>query len=310
MSPTITATMHRAVWRSPAKVNLCLRITGRRDDGYHLLDSIFVPIDLCDRIVLDIDGLRAGVETSLEVRCDVPGVPQDGRNLAARAARALLAECGYGARVRLRIEKTIPPGAGLGGGSGNAATVLRGLSALLGLAVPAARLRDIALHLGADVPFFLCGGTARVRGIGEDVQPIGGWPGLRLVVAVPPVEIATAWAFRVFAERADGGRWAVGDEPARLAAGAKPAADLLVNDLERVVLPAFPVVAEVKARLLEAGASAVVMSGSGAAVVGVAPSAAAAERIAAMLRRALPEVRAHAVGVFREPPVDPGRAPA
>ncbi len=215
-TPVLAATRRRAAWRSPAKVNLCLRVVGRRADGYHLLDSIFVPVDLCDRIEVEIEDVRAGGETSLEVRCEFPGVPQDERNLAARAARALLAACGLGARLRLVIEKTIPPGAGLGGGSGNAATVLRGLDAMLGLSSSAGLLRELALALGADVPFFLCGGAARVRGIGENVQPITGWPDLHLVVAIPPVEIATAWVFQRFAE-------GVGDASVEPGRGASPA---------------------------------------------------------------------------------------
>ena len=302
------STFQRAAWRSPAKVNLCLRVVGRRDDGYHLLDSIFVPIDLCDRITITVAAVRPGAETTVAVHCDHPGVPEDGTNLAARAAVLLLAERGCGADVRIVIEKTIPPGSGLGGGSGNAATVLAGMNALLGLGVPAARLRELALGLGADVPFFLCGRTARVRGVGNEIEPIPGWPALHLVVAIPPLAVATAWAFRAFAQTGCApqrqelpGLVPVGDEPARLAAGAAPGPDLLVNDLERVVLAAFPEIAELKARLLAAGATAAVMSGSGSAVIGLAPSAAGAERIAAATRRAIPEVHAHAVGVFAGP---------
>ena len=241
------------------------------------------------------------------MRCDHPGGPEDGTNLAARAAVLLLAERGCGAEVGIVIEKTIPPGSGVGGGSGNAATVLAGMNALLGLGVPVARLREIALRLGADVPFFLCGRTARVRGIGEEVEPITGWPALQLVVAIPRLAVATAWAFRAFAQAGDTPPCheplghAAGDEPARLAAGATPTPDLLVNDLERVVLAAFPAIAELKARLLAAGATAAVMSGSGSAVIGLAPSIAVAERIAAAIRRASREVRAHAVGVFAGP---------
>ena len=289
------APTQRAAWQSPAKVNLCLRVVGRRSDGYHLLDSIFVPVDLCDRIEVEVADVRAGGEASVEVRCEFPGVPQDDRNLAARAARAVLAERGLAAHVRLVIEKTIPPGAGLGGGSSNAATVLRGLDAMLGLALPTARLGELALALGADVPFFLCGGAARVRGIGEDVQPIPGWADLHLVVAIPPVEIATAWVFQRFAAGVGESIPGAADEPMRLAGGAALSNGLLVNDLERVVLPAFPIVAELKSRLLDAGATAAVMSGSGSAVIGLASSAESAARIASAVGRAQQDVRIHAV---------------
>jgi len=302
VSPTSSSFATRAVWRSPAKVNLCLRVVGRRDDGYHLLDSIFVAIDLCDRITLEVADARPGGPSEIEVRCGHPGVPETTDNLAARAATALLADCGWGAHVRCTIDKTIPPGTGLGGGSGNAATVLLALNTLLGLRIPGARLRELGIRIGADVPFFLDGRPARVQGIGERMEPIPGWPALRLVVAIPRLGVETRWAFRAFAAR---GRIAPGDEAARLADGAAPTSDLLVNDLEQVVLPAFPTIAELKRRLLAAGATAAVMSGSGSAVVGIAASASAAERIAEEIRRRSPGTRAHALGVLGADAVGP-----
>ena len=292
--PLTTHTARRLRWRSPAKVNLCLRVVGRRADGHHLLDSVFAPIDLCDEIAVTIDGVAPGAPIAVEVRCDRDDVPHDASNLAARAAVALLAEHGLGATLRIEIAKTIPPGTGLGGGSGNAATVLRGLAETFALDVTEARLAELALALGADVPFFLVGAPARVRGIGEDVEPISGFSELALVVAIPPVAVSTAWAFRAFAALAPEPA-AVGEEAAQLAAGAAPSPALLVNDLERVVLPAFPAIAQLKARLLTGGASAAVMSGSGSAVVGVTASIAEAERLAAEVRRARPEVQAYAV---------------
>jgi len=113
-----------------------------------------------------IDGVAPGAPIAVEVRCDRDDVPHDASNLAARAAVALLAEHGLGATLRIEIAKTIPPGTGLGGGSGNAATVLRGLAETFALDVTEARLAELALALGADVPFFLVGAPARVRGIG------------------------------------------------------------------------------------------------------------------------------------------------
>lgn len=272
-----------------------MRVVGRRRDGYHLLDSVFVPIDLCDELRVTVDAIGRGVPTRIEVQCDRADVPEDASNLAARATAALLAERELGASVRIVIAKTIPPGAGLGGGSGNAATVLRALNTWLGLDIAPPRLRELALALGADVPFFLVGAPARVRGIGEDVQPIADFAALALVVAIPPVAVSTAWAFRAFAELVPS-PVASGDEAARLAAGAPPTQALLVNDLERVVLPAFPAIAELKRRLLASGAEAAVMSGSGAAIIGVVPSRADAERLAAEVRTRAPEVAVYAVG--------------
>jgi 4-diphosphocytidyl-2-C-methyl-D-erythritol kinase len=280
-----------ATWDSPAKVNLCLRIVGKRADGYHLLDSIFAAIDLRDRITVVVRDLARDRPTHVAVRCAYPGVPSDATNLAARAVEVLLQETGRGADVTIEIDKRIPPGAGLGGGSSNAATVLAGLQRDLGLDVARERLHALALRLGADVPFFLTGGCARVRGIGERIEPIRGWPGLRLLVALPPVAVSTAWAFRAYA----GGTEPHDDVAGRLAAAAEPVPDLLVNDLERTVLPAYPPVARVKEMLLAAGAQAAVMSGSGSAVVALARDPQSA---AAAFRARAPDVPVHCVRVL------------
>jgi 4-diphosphocytidyl-2-C-methyl-D-erythritol kinase len=286
-----------ASWRSPAKVNVCLRVVGRRDDGYHLLDSIFVPIDLHDDVRIEIASVTPRGEVSIAIEADDPTVPSDGTNLAARAAAALLAACGLGGEVQVRLTKRIPAGAGLGGGSSNAATVLQGLTALLDLDVAPARLAEIGLRLGADVPFFLQRGAARVRGIGEHVQPLPGWGDVALVIAIPPVQISTPWVFKTFREMVPlGSTQADAAEPAALAAGEPVGPELLVNDLERVVLPAFPAVAALKERLRAAGATAAVMSGSGSAVLGAFPSRSAAEAAAGRLRAEDPALRVHAVG--------------
>jgi 4-diphosphocytidyl-2-C-methyl-D-erythritol kinase len=277
-----------------AKVNLCLRVTGRRTDGYHLLDSIFAAIDFSDRLVISATAPRPRTAARVRVSCDYPGVPNDASNLAARAAYALLAECGVDADVDIVIDKRIPPGAGLGGGSSNAAAVLRGLSALLALPVTDRRLAELALALGADVPFFLTGGCARVRGIGEQIEPIRGWPGQRLIVALPPVAVSTAWAFRAYAA----GFEPHPEEPARLADAVQLDATLMRNDLEAVVLAAHPEVARTKRGLLEAGALAAVMSGSGAAVVAVAPPAIDPLVVLAAFREALPDVPAQCVRIL------------
>lgn len=288
-SPTFTATRD-----APAKVNLSLRVVGRRADGYHLLDSIFAKIDLSDRIQIAVSDLRPQRDTDIDVRCTYPGVPTDATNLAARAAGTLLDERGLGARITIAIEKRIPPGAGLGGGSSNAATVLMCLNSLLNLNVQEQRLRELALRLGADVPFFLTAGCARVRGIGEHIEPIRGWPDLALVVALPDIAVSTAWAFRSYSAGFTRGA----GEADRMASGSNPDASLLVNDLETVVLPAFPEIANVKRALLEAGASAAVMSGSGAAVVGLVPSSTTPQAVAEAFRSAKRDVRAHCARII------------
>jgi 4-diphosphocytidyl-2-C-methyl-D-erythritol kinase len=264
-SPVMTTrtTMTRT---APAKVNLCLRIVGRRPDGYHLLDSIFAAVDFADLVTISVAPCDGGDERPrVTVSCAYPGVPSDETNLAARAAHAFLTRSKARAHVDVTIEKRIPPGAGLGGGSSNAAAVIDALNTLCDTRVPSARLAELALALGADVPFFLTGGCARVQGVGEHVEPIPGWPGHEIVLTLPPVSVATAWAFRNYRAALD----PAPEEPKRLAASSAIAPELLRNDLEAVVLPAFPEVAAAKRGLLAAGAAAAVMSGSGSAVLGV-----------------------------------------
>ncbi|MEO6027686.1 MAG: 4-(cytidine 5'-diphospho)-2-C-methyl-D-erythritol kinase [Candidatus Binatia bacterium] len=274
---------------SPAKVNLCLCIVGRRADGYHLLDSIFAAIDLIDRVTITIANVSSQRGTSVAVHCAVPGVPTDATNLVARAATALLDDCGIGADLTIGIDKRIPPGSGLGGGSSNAATVLRALVHMLDLRVTPPRLGELALSLGADVPFFLTGGCARVRGVGEQVDPIPGWPGRGLVVALPPIAVSTAWAF----SRYSAGFSTDPSEPERLACAPEPTAPLLRNDLETVVLPAYPALGDLKRSFLEAGAPAAVMSGSGAAVIGLVPPGTTSEDFAQALQARHPSTRFH-----------------
>jgi 4-diphosphocytidyl-2-C-methyl-D-erythritol kinase len=164
---------------APAKLNLWLEVLGRRPDGYHEIDSFLAEIDLADTVRLD-----KATEISLHV--EGSPAPADESNLAWRAAAAL----GVGARIHL--VKRIPAGAGLGGGSSDAAAVLKGLAALYGLTLPEGRLAALAVSLGADVPFFLHGGTARCRGIGERVEPQEGGGGRRFLLAVPEVNMSTA----------------------------------------------------------------------------------------------------------------------
>ena len=173
---------------APAKLNLFLRVTGRRPDGYHLLQSVFTLINRCDRI-------RIAVRTDGQVRRvnEVPGVPEEA-DLAVRAARALQAAAGTSLGADLEVEKHIPMGGGLGGGSSDAATVLLALDRLWELGRGAAGLLELGARLGADVPFFLHGRAAWVEGIGERLTPID-LPPRWYVVLVPPVHVPTPAIF-------------------------------------------------------------------------------------------------------------------
>lgn len=173
---------------APAKLNLFLHIVGRRADGYHLLQSVFTLIDRCDqlRIAVRDDGRIRRVN-------DVPGVPED-QDLAIRAARALQAASGTARGADIEVEKHLPMGGGLGGGSSDAATVLLALDRLWNLGRGPAGLTELGARLGADVPFFLFGRSAWVEGIGERLTPVA-VPPRWYVVLVPPVHVPTAAVF-------------------------------------------------------------------------------------------------------------------
>jgi len=299
-------TEHRVAIIAPAKVNLILRVVGRRADGYHLLETLMVPISLCDE--LEIRAVGAGAGRSSKVTCRVSGsakVPGGQRNLATRAARRVLAELGVSARVSIRLRKDVPAGAGLGGGSSDAAAVLAALPRLLGRRIRRDRLREIAAELGADVPFFLECRPAWASGIGEVLRPIARFPRLQLVVVVPPSRVETAWAYANalppitrLTTRKRGRTRASG-----LRAGAKSLSSCVSNDFEHGVSAAVPDVARLKRRLWALGAQGVVMSGSGSAVVGIFASRAEAETAAGEFRS--PDM-AVAVHVLRRRPAERG----
>ena len=173
---------------APAKLNLFLHVVGRRADGYHLLQSVFRLIDRADTVRLSLreDGrvVREG---------DLPGVPED-RDLTVRAARLLQPYAPAGAGVGIRLEKVLPMGGGLGGGSSDAATVLLALNRLWRIDLPRDTLQKLALQLGADVPVFVFGQTAFAEGVGEILHPVGAPPAW-YVVLTPPVEVPTATIF-------------------------------------------------------------------------------------------------------------------
>jgi len=274
----------------PAKINLFLRVTGRRADGYHELDSIFVPVSLCDRVGL---GLRPSSTTSVLLRCDWPGLGPDEQNLAVRAARAFMAEFGLQAEVMIDLRKAIPAGAGLGGGSSDAGAVLRLMVELCGVGDRAVsereRLGAIAVRLGADVPFFLTPVPARVRGIGERIEPLAAFAPLALVIAVPPITVATAEIFK----RLSPADWSgpAPDEAVRALGAGRVSPGLLVNDLASVAMSQWPVIAQLKLLLEECGAAGAAMSGSGGAVFGIFDTEGAAALAADEVRRRYPAAR-------------------
>lgn len=267
--------------RAPAKVNLGLRILGRRPDGYHELESLFVPLDLTDELTLSITPADAPSVT-LRLASAGGGAPADASNLAARAAEAFLAEAKLALRVEIGLAKQTPVAAGLGGGSSDAAAVLIALRDHAPGAVAPERLRALALRLGADVPFFLDPRPAWVRGVGERIEPVAGVPSLSLVLAGPGEPLATREVFRAYDVLHPAAKELAPAEPPAAGWLADPArlSQLLHNDLEAAAVRLCPAIRRLRRELAARGAQAVGMSGSGPTVFGVFESPAAARAAA------------------------------
>lgn len=251
---------------APAKLNLFLHVVGRRPDGYHLLQTAFRFIDYCDRLTFEIS------ESPEIVLADpIPGVPPE-TDLCTRAAALLRKESGCRLGVRIGLEKQLPMGGGLGGGSSDAATTLIVLNRLWGLDFERESLQKLALQLGADVPVFVFGDNAFAEGIGEKLVPLALDPAWYLVL-VPPVTIPTA---RIFASK----ELTRNTNPIKIS-------DFSVgsghNDLEPVALSLYPVVAEHLAWLNQYARA--IMTGSGSCVFAEFPS----EREARQAYEALPD---------------------
>lgn len=191
---------------APAKLNLFLAITGRRDDGFHNLVSVVAPLTFGDTLVADTFSSSGGCPR-YELSCSDAEVPCDGTNLVLRAAKAFAGESGWNGNVRFRLEKRIPMGAGMGGGSSNGAAALRALNRLAGEPLDAARLSAVAGTLGSDCPLFLHDGPVVMRGRGERVEDLPAQAACRLrgrkvLVFKPPFGIPTAWAYGRMVEEA------------------------------------------------------------------------------------------------------------
>ncbi len=256
--------------RAPAKINLTLRVVGRRADGYHLLDTIMLPVSLYDDV--QIRKLRGAARRDraapdIKVRCNHSMVPEGEQNLAYRAARLILDKAKSSQAVEIRIRKRIPVGAGLGGGSSDAAATLVGLNRLLRLGFSVHELERLGLRLGADVPFFIRARPARARGIGERLQALGRVARYWFVIVYPGFAISTSWVYRTLPPKLTKPR--VNTSIASSLTGSENLAEMLTNDLESVSLGKYRKIGVLKKRLLRAGALGSLMSGSGSSVFGV-----------------------------------------
>jgi 4-diphosphocytidyl-2-C-methyl-D-erythritol kinase len=231
------------VW-SPAKINLYLIICGRLPSGYHKLRSLMVPVTLADKITLETGSKKQGVS----VQCNVSGIPTDSRNLTLKAVRELSASGISVGAVHIRIDKKIPAGAGLGGGSSNAAAVLKGLDWLYGLRLPNHKLRAIGQRIGADIPFFFKERACVATGIGEILRPARTVADFWLVIGFPGLSIPTSEVYKTFPLELTNPKARV-RMPSSLTGEGKRGWHL-INDLEKVVFPAHPSLKVFKMKLL------------------------------------------------------------
>jgi len=267
--------MTELVLQSNAKINLGLRILRKQNDGYHELETVFQEVDFGDTLTFQRLTIPEFVLESTD-----PHLPTDDSNLCAKAFHLLQERYPQVQGVKISLEKRIPVGAGLGGGSSNAATTLLGLSKLFGLPISKNELLDLATQLGADVPFFLYGATAHATGIGEQITPIHPVTNFKIVIVAPDISISTRWAY----------------ENIRLNLTSKPMpfnfkgffdiaelTQLLVNDFEPLVQKKYSEIGDIKERLFHLHADLVSLSGSGSAIFGLYSDSVAAQNAVTML---------------------------
>lgn len=266
--------------KSPCKVNLLLNILGKRPDGFHELETVMHPVALCDRLVFERGG------QGIQLTCSDPALPTDSGNLVHRAAAQFLQAAGIGEGVCIHLEKRIPLAAGLGGGSGNAATTLLGLNELLGGPLTSDRLHQLAASLGSDVPFFLQSKPALATGRGERIESLAFFPALRgaaFLLIHPGFGVATAWAYQQLA----GFPAALNGQPgrARRLIHLLETADLpragagFYNSLEAPALKKYPILGLYQEFLRAQNAGAALMSGSGSTTFALAASEPAARQL-------------------------------
>ncbi|MEY2564187.1 MAG: 4-diphosphocytidyl-2-C-methyl-D-erythritol kinase [Verrucomicrobiota bacterium] len=257
----------------PAKINLSFEIKGRREDGFHEIETLMSPISLSDRLTIEREPEGKGIEFS----CDDPSLPKGDDNLVVRAARLFLKTAQVAAGVRITLEKKIPHGAGLGGGSSDAASTLLGLDDLFATRLKQKELMELAAEIGSDVPFFIARSAAICRGRGELVTPTKLAKPLTLLLLKPEFGVPTPWAY---------GRWKDSRElPGVQYAPQEFSAVRFVNDLERPVFEKFILLAHLKTWLpQQPEVGAALMSGSGSTVFAVLSDANQGEEMAMRVR--------------------------
>ena len=267
--------MDSVIERSPAKLNLSLDVLSRREDGYHELQMVMCSVDLADQVEVTLTG--DGVTAA---ESNLPWLPADQRNLAVKAVKAFYAELGEeDPGVHIRMKKRVPVGAGMAGGSANAAAVLRALNTLTAAGMDADRLRRVALSVGSDVPYCVAGGMALARGRGEILTPLPSMPECAVVICKPAFSISTADLFhkldsRTLKTHPDTAGLIVALEKNDLGGVARRMYNVFEDVLPRNCAEVF----SIRGSLLDNGALGAVMTGTGSAVFGIFDGDGAAKR--------------------------------
>lgn len=250
---------------APAKINLALDVIARRADGYHQVDMVMQSIELSDKVTLE-------PAPGIELSCNMPGLPVDERNLAWRAVLLLQEITGISKGIKIEINKKIPVAAGLAGGSTDAAAVLIGLNKLWKLGLSQVELMKIGVRLGADVPFCLMQGTARARGIGEQLTPIKSCLNSQLLLVTPNTQVSTALVYQKLQVEKIKSRPQITKVITALEAGDSNALfEVWGNVLEAVVVSKNSLIAQVKSYFNRFGLNHCLMSGSGSSVFALDP---------------------------------------
>lgn len=263
--------------KSYAKVNIGLQIRNKRDDGYHNIHTIFQELDLYDEITI------SKTEDQTELSINNPNIPTDSSNTCIKAFNEIKAAYPNIGNVAIDVVKAIPSGGGLGGGSGNAAAVLKGLNELYSIGATDRELEELGIKIGADVPFFIKGSTQLGDGIGEKLTIIDKAISGEYLLILPDYNISTAWAYEAFKKYLEEDV----DRPnfAHFLESNNLSETIFDNDFERIVIPAYPEIGEIKNRLKEVGAKYASLSGSGSTVFGIFNDEAQAKRAEIKFRK-------------------------
>jgi 4-diphosphocytidyl-2-C-methyl-D-erythritol kinase len=254
-----------------AKINLGLRIQRKRLDGYHDIETVFHRINICDELTFE-------EAESVSLSSAGSALPNDDTNLCIRAAKILQQHCNCNRGARIILNKRIPVGAGLGGGSSDAAVTLRALAQLWNLEISESKFTEIALHLGSDIPYFLNSGTAYAKGRGEILEYFPLVLPYWIVVVYPNIHISTAWAYAHVEPVEEKGAFTLRDIVQRYKGDAGALSKYLKNDFEPIVSMHHPQIARILETLKSSGAGFAQLSGSGSSVYGLFSNDADAQR--------------------------------